>query len=197
MPAIKEMSNGNRHTGKVLFDNGMTAANSPTLTGTGTVDSLCTILAGTAVTNTTTETVAASATIKKNTLAAGRGVRFRFMLRATATNSTDTLVAKLYLGNTTLTTSFLAGSAADVVNNCTCVVSGEFWVDSVGASGRITGNAFLSGFGTAVTAQSAVGTAYVGTLDTTSDILLEVSLTWSVASSSDSAQSEKIYIEYI
>src|SRR5690348_7460093 len=54
--------------------------------------------AGTAVTNTTAETVAAAATIPANSLQPGSLIKIKFQGIATSTNSTDTLTVKLYIG---------------------------------------------------------------------------------------------------
>src|ERR1700742_4406776 len=68
------------------------------------------VAAGTALTNSTTETLLGSFTIPANTLKAGDLLRFRYQGIATATNSTDTLLHKLYIGGLA-GTALLTGTA--------------------------------------------------------------------------------------
>jgi len=78
---------------------------------------------GAAVTNDTAETVSATLTLPAATLTQGKTVRIRWACRATATNSTDTLTARLRLGGVA-GTLLQATSAVDVADNN--VASGEF-----------------------------------------------------------------------
>lgn len=152
--------------------------------------------AGTALSNTTTETALGSYTIPANRLSVGSVIRIRYQGIATATNSTDTLAVKLYIGGLS-GTALISAAAIDVANND--LFGGEFTVvvRTIGASGTIVG------YGTYKTT-AAEGTATIKddflastTLDTTASKDITVSGTWSVASASNSCRLDILNVEIL
>lgn len=152
--------------------------------------------ASTAVSNTTTETLFdKSYSIPANSLRAGQLIRIRYQVIATATNSTDTLAVKLYIGGLT-GTALISHAATDVADNN--VVSGEYEVilRTVGASGTMVG------CGTYKSVPAAEGTMTVKddilastAIDTTAAQVIGVSATWSVASASNSCRLDFLRVE--
>ena len=152
--------------------------------------------AGTALSNTTTETALGSYTIPANRLSVGSVIRIRYQGIATATNSTDTLAVKLYIGGLS-GTALISAAAIDVANND--LFGGEFTVvvRTIGSSGTIVG------YGTYKTT-AAEGTATIKddylastTLDTTTSKDITVSGTWSVASASNSCRLDILNVEIL
>lgn len=156
------------------------------------------VAASTAVSNTTTETLFdTSYTLPANVLKAGSLLRIRYQGIATATNSTDTLAAKLYIGGTAGTLLQTCG-ATDVANNN--IFAGEFYlsVRTIGASGTFVG----WGNYTATLAASGTATMVVGikastAIDTTASQVIGVSATWSAASASDSCRLDYLTVEML
>lgn len=152
--------------------------------------------ASTAISNSVTETLFSTQySIPKNTLAAGQLIRIRYQGIATATNSTDTLAIKLYIGGLSGTV-LLSHAATDVADNN--VFSGEYEliVRTIGASGTVVG------CGTAKSVPAAEGTATYKddilastTINTTAAQVIGVSATWSVASASNSVRLDFLRIE--
>lgn len=139
--------------------------------------------ASSAVTNTVAETTVATYTFPANTLKAGETIEFEACGIATATNATDTLTMLVKLGSTTVYNS----GALDVANNDVFYSKGSIVVRTVGASGTMVacgvGNIGVEG---TVSAEPFLMDS--ATLDTTADKALTVTLTWSVASASNSAR---------
>lgn len=154
--------------------------------------------ASTAVSNTTTETLFdKSYSLPANTLKAGTLVRIRYQGIATATNSTDTLAVKLYIGGLSGTV-LISHAATDVANND--VFSGEMSLicRTAGASGTIVGA------GTYKSVPAAAGTATYKdailastTIDTTAAQVIGVSAQWSVASASNSCRLDFLSVEVL
>lgn len=152
--------------------------------------------ASTAVSNTITETLFDQyATIPANVLQPGQLIRIRYQVIATATNSTDTLAVKLYLGGLT-GTALISHAATDVADNN--VVTGEYEliVRTIGSSGTVVG------VGTYKSVPAAEGTMTIKddilastTLDTTASKVIGVSATWSVASASNSCRLDFLRVE--
>jgi len=146
--------------------------------------------ASTAISNTASETTFdnASVTIPANSLQAGDIIRGRFQVIATATNSTDTLLVKVKLGSNILASS----PTVDVSNNDIVWVDLELVVRSIGASGAVI-SAAMAFNGTPAAAASAADIPAASnlastTVDTTGDLTLSLTATWSVASSSNSCR---------
>lgn len=142
------------------------------------------VAASTAVSNTTTETsFGVTKTIPAGSLKAGDVITIFGQVIATATNSTDTLLIKAYIGST----AYFTSATLDVANNDICVWRAELVVRTIGASGTVVG----AGFGiigppaSATTKQFNLAST---TIDTTVDITLDVKATWSVASASNSCR---------
>lgn len=145
--------------------------------------------AGTAHTNSTTETAVASYTFGPGDLESGSVVEWECVVRATATNSTDTLTLVAYFGGTTLTTAIATLNAVDVADNDLVVFKGTITVRDADASGTyvastLTQNPAATGAGTLEFHNT------IESVDFTGSLLLEVGADWSVASASNSCQTE-------
>lgn len=144
--------------------------------------------AGTPVTNTTTETSAARKAFAANELSAGKIYEFEAMIRATATNSTDTLLAKVRFGsNSTVTSNTAAatGTAVDVANDNMAVVRGRLHVQT---ATRAVLTVAMNDFGADATAAKMY--SEILTIAPNTAYYLDVALVWSVANAGNSAQSE-------
>lgn len=149
------------------------------------------------VSNTTTET-AFVRKLKLPKYEAGKGTMIRFggAVIATATNSTDTLTIKAYIGTGTDNTGLLvaASTAVDVANNDVGAFEGYAKVKLAG--GASTG--ILVGKSDAVLKTTANLTPFdqvEAQLDFTADMYLVVTATWSVASASNSCRLDDLWIE--
>lgn len=152
--------------------------------------------ASTAISGTSSETLFSTTySIPASSLQAGQMIRVRFQGIATATNSTDTLAIKLYIGGLT-GTALISMAATDVANND--VFSGEYIliVRDVGATGHIVG------YGTYKSVPAAEGTATYKddilastVIDTTAAQVVGVSATWSTTSAGNSARLDVLTVE--
>lgn len=136
-----------------------------------------------AVTNTTTETTFdKSYTIPANTLKAGDVIHIHAQAIATATNNADTLTVKLKLGSTVIANT----GAVDVANNDAATIDATLIIRSVGATGTLVAEGWVSlGVpGTATTRAFAVAST---TIDTTATQAITVTGQWSAADANDSA----------
>jgi hypothetical protein len=151
------------------------------------------LAASAAVTNTTTQTAFDKAhTIPANTLRAGDIIRVRAQGIATATNSTDTLAGTVRLG----TTDVVASPAVDVANNDIFVIDVDIVIRTVGAGGTfVAAGAAATGVpGTAT--MRAVHKASTA-VDTTADISVNVTATWSVANAGNSCRLDVLDVQII
>lgn len=156
---------------------------------------------GTALTNSASETVLASKELPAYSLQAGKRYRVRGLVRATATNSTNTLRCDVRFGPTTLTGTIVATAAAtDVSDNDVVAFDLTFTVRSVNAD---TGAAVVIVDGDC-TAPGAEGTATkrpafepVSVTSVAVALKIELTGTWSAASSSNSCQAESFAIDEI
>jgi hypothetical protein len=152
------------------------------------------LAASTAVTTTTAETTLdkSSYTIKGNTLRPGDVLRVRGQVIATATNSTDTLTLKLYLG----ATAVLATAAVDVANNDIGFFDVDMQVRTVGAGGTFVaaGNEAL---GTPGTATSKPGNLASTSIDTTADQTVKMTATWSTNNAGNSCRSDVFDVQLL
>lgn len=152
--------------------------------------------ASTAISNTTVETLFSTQySVAANSLAPGVRIKIRFQGIATATNSTDTLAIKLYIGGLA-GTALISMAATDVANNDVFTGEYELVVRTVGATGTIVG------VGTFKSIPAAEGTATYKddilastTIDTTAAKVIGVSATWSVASASNSVRLDILTVE--
>jgi hypothetical protein len=143
------------------------------------------VAASTALTNTTAETVFSNGTVTfpANSLKAGDVIRVRAQAIATATNSTDTLNLKLYIGATLIAQT----GALDVVNNDIGMFDVELVIRTAGATGTFVaeGFAYIGTPGTANFKPVFLGST---TIDTTAAQAITLSGTWSVANAGDSCR---------
>jgi len=148
------------------------------------------VAASTAVTASSTETLFdKSFSIPAGTLKVGDVIDIAFQGIATATNSTDTLAVKLYIGGLT-GTALLTGTATDVANNAIFAGTFKAVVRTIGASGTLVG----FGMHTDVPAASGTATGAVTeivastTIDTTAAQVVGVSATWSTTNAGNSCR---------
>lgn len=153
------------------------------------------VAAGTAHSDSTTETAIGSFSIPANTLKVGDVIRVKFQGIATATNSTDTLLVKLYIGGIT-GTALLTGTATDVANNNIFCGECDITIRTTGATGT------LVAFGSHSDVPAASGTAVPvyeitpsTTVDTTAAQVIAVGADWSVASASNSCRLDILTVE--
>ena len=173
-------------TGRVTTTDGVTAGTAKTVGGLASAATA----AGTALTNSNTETVLGSVTLPANTVKAGTGVKIRYQVVATATNSTDTLQLKLRIGPTTLTgTAVVTTTAVDVTNNDIATADIEFVGRAApGAAAACVAFSNYNNPGAAGTAAQVTG--YMGSTNfaTNGALLVEVTGTWSVANAGNSCR---------
>lgn len=155
------------------------------------------VAASAAHTNTTTEALFdKSYTVPANTLKPGDVLRVTYQGIATATNSTDTLTVKLYLGGLS-GTAILTGTATDVANDNIFAGVATIVVRTIGATGTFV----AMGYHTDVPA--AAGTATIGiteivastAIDTTADQVIGVGADWSVANAGNSCRLDILIVE--
>lgn len=153
--------------------------------------------ASTAHSNTTTEALFDTQySIPANMLKAGDVLKIRFQGIATATNSTDTLTIKLYIGGLS-GTALLTGTATDVANNNIFAGEATVIIRTVGASGTFVA------VGTHTDVPAASGTASHAVteitastaIDTTVAQVVGVGADWSAASSGDSCRLDIMTVE--
>ena len=134
-------------------------------------------------------------TIPANTLQVGSLIKIRYQGIATATNSTDTLAVKLYIGGLT-GTALISHAATDVANNDVFAGEYELIIRTIGASGTMVG------CGTYKSIPAAEGTATYKddilastAIDTTAakDILL--SATWSSNNAGNSCRLDLLRVQ--
>lgn len=155
-----------------------------------------TVAAGTAHSNSTTETLLGSYSIPADTLKAGSVIKVRYQGIATATNGTDTLLVKLYIGGLA-GTAILTGTATDVADNNIFAGEATIVIRTAGASGT------LVAVGTHTDVPAASGTATQGiceitastTIDTTAAQVVGVGADWSAASASNSCRLDILVVE--
>lgn len=137
--------------------------------------------AGTAVTNTTTETAVASYTIPANSLKAGNVLKFRAACFTTGSNGTDTLLYKVYLGSTAIATL----TAVDQANGDVAIFDGELNAYAQASSTTVV-SSVVSNDADATGQAARAFAAATASVDTTADIVLSIKATWSAAHASNS-----------
>lgn len=151
--------------------------------------------ASTAISDTASETAFSLAySVPANSLVPGEVIDIFWQGIATATNGTDTLAIKVYIGGTSGTLLF-THAATDVADNN--VFSGwyKLIIRTVGASGTLVG----FGHGKSVPAAEGTMTAKDDilastTIDTTAAQQIAVSATWSNASASNSCRLDVLHV---
>jgi len=152
--------------------------------------------ASTAISNTASETAfSTSYTIPANSLVAGEAIDIEWQGIATATNSTDTLAIKVYIGGTSGTLLF-THAATDVADNNVFHGKYKLIIRTVGSSGTMVG--FSGGSKSVPAAEGTItmkddiqGSA---TIDTTASQQIVVTATWSNASSSNSCRLDVLHV---
>lgn len=147
--------------------------------------------AGTAVTNTTTETAAASFTFAGGTLQDGNVIEFEAIIRVTADNSTNTIDVVLYYGASALTTAICTTDQVDAAATDIMVFKGSITIRDADSSGTYTASTWTKAEPSA-TGAGTLEHHYTQTtsVDFTADTVLSVGIAWSAASTGNSAQSE-------
>jgi len=143
--------------------------------------------AGVTVTNTTTETVSATATIPANLLTLGSTIRIRVQGISTAVNSTNTHEYKVRIGPTTLTGTVVLDSTA-VNCSANAIFTGEFYLVVRGTPGATVA---CIGYGTenVLNSTTIINTSLASTnFATNGALLVEATITQSAASAGNSAR---------
>ena len=155
------------------------------------------VAASTPITASSTEVAFSNGvvTIPKNTLKVGSTIRIRGQGIATATNSTDTLTVKGYLGTIAGTALFTTG-ALDVADNDIFTFDLTLVVRTIGASGTFvtSGMVSIGASGTATMKEVFLGSTAI---DTTVDNTLSFSGKWSTTSGSNSARLDVLNVEHV
>jgi hypothetical protein len=162
------------------------------LTGQGGYKLAVAVAAGTALTNSTTETVLGSTTLPANLLTSGTVIRFTALARVTANASTTTLTTRVRLGATTLTgTAIYATSAIDTASGDYCLIRGEIVARDVpGATANLIALGEVAVPGTLSMVPWKMNAA---TFATNGNLLLEVTGQWSAADA-NSVQLESLTV---
>jgi hypothetical protein len=134
--------------------------------------------------------------IPANSLIAGQVIKVRYQGIATATNATDTLTIKLYIGGLA-GTALLTGTATDVANNNIFAGEATIIIRTIGATGTFVA------VGTHTELPAASGTAVHDiteitastTIDTTAAQVIGVGADWSVADAGNSCRLDILTVE--
>jgi hypothetical protein len=154
------------------------------------------VAASAAHTNTTTEALFdKSYTLPANLLKAGDRIRIRAQGIATATDSTDTLTVKLYIGGLT-GTAIAATAAVDVANGDIFFIDAELEIRTIGGSGTFTacGVQALGVPGTVTAKPFLLGSTAI---DTTATQVIGVGADWSVAAAANSCRLDVLTVQLI
>lgn len=152
--------------------------------------------ASTAITASSTETAfSTNYTIPANSLRAGSVIKVRFQGIATATNSTDTLTIKLYIGGLTGTAIFTS-SATDATNNDIFAGEGIIVIRTIGSSGTLVASGSYTKVEGASGTASRVDFITASTaIDTTTSKLVTASGTWSSPNAGNSCRMDIFSVE--
>lgn len=152
------------------------------------------LAAGTALTNSTTETVLGSYEIPANGLQAGKVYTLSGAVVATATNSTDTLRIRVRVGPTTLTGTVVADSGAvDVANGDVVAWSLTATVRNTGGTSVVIVSGFCSAPGAEGTATARVAFESLS-LDSAVAQKIEATGVWSVANAGNSCRCDAFLV---
>jgi hypothetical protein len=151
-------------------------------------------IAGSAViTNTTTETAFdKSFTIEANSLRPGDVIRVRAQSTSVSTNGTDTLDIQLRLG----TTDILATGAVDSANGDIQFIDADIVIRTIGGSGTMVAAGHTAN-GVPGTVTSKPKFMASTAIDTTADISVNVSATWSVANAGNQVRLDILNVEIL
>ena len=150
--------------------------------------------AGTALTNSTAETVLGSYEIPANGLQAGKVYHLSGAVLATATNSTDTLRIRVRVGPTTITGTVVADSGAvDVANGDLVAWSLTATVRNTGATSVVIVAGTCSAPGAEGTATARVAFESLS-IDSTVAQKIEATGLWSVANAGNSCRCDSFIV---
>mgnify|MGYP003393190716 CR=1 FL=1 len=151
------------------------------------------VAASAAISNLTAETAFDKTySIESNSLKAGDVIRILAQGTATATNSTDTLDFQLRLG----TADIFATGAVDVADGDIFYIQADIVIRTIGASGTFVG-AGITANGVPGTVTGRPRFKASTALDTTADISVNCSATWSVASASNSCRLDILNVQVL
>jgi hypothetical protein len=152
------------------------------------------VAASTAITNTTTETAfsTGSYTFPAGSLRPGDVIRVLAQGTATATNGTDTLTVKLYLG----TEEIASTGAVDAANGDIFYIEGDIVVRTIGATGTVVGAGTVAN-GVIGTAAAEPWLKASATEDLTGAVAVTVKATWSAASTGDSCRLDVFNVQLL
>lgn len=151
--------------------------------------------AGTALTNTTSETVLGSVSFPANFFTDNKVILFKALVNATATNSTDTLQVRARFGPTTLTGTAIATSdTIDVADDDLCVIEGTIKVRDADASGTFISMASVNGPDAGGVDATEAHATITASIDFTAALLLEITGEWGAASTADSCRLEELLV---
>jgi len=150
--------------------------------------------ASTTITNTVAETTFSNgtSTIKKNTLKAGDQVRIRGTAKVLSANSTDTLQVKVLLGATALVTT----AALDITTGDYVSFDAVVTLRTIGASGTFVSDGSYT-IGVEGTATEKADITDSTAIDTTADIDITVTATFSVAHANNQVRLETFMVEQV
>lgn len=182
----------NAFSGRVTTTDGVTSGTARVVGGLAYSNTA----ASAAITATATETLFSTQySIPANTLKAGTLVKIRFQGIATATNSSDTLAIKLYIGGLS-GTLLLTVAATDATNNDVFTGEYELIIRTAGLTGTVVG------VGTFKSIPAAEGTMTIKddilastTIDTTAAQVVGVSATWSSTNGGNSCRLDFLRVE--
>lgn len=152
--------------------------------------------AGTALTASSTETALASYTIPARTLAAGNVIRVRYQGIATATNGTDTLAIKLYVGGLS-GTAVITQAAIDVANNDTFGGWADIVIRTVGAAGTFVASAWYKTTAAEGTATMKDDITASTAIDTTASQAITLSGQFSSTNAGNSCRCDVFIVEIL
>jgi len=154
--------------------------------------------AGTAFSDSTTETVLASYALPAYSLQPGKVYHLHGAVIATATNSTDTHTVVVRVGPTTLTGTVVGTSGAvDVADNGIVVVDLYLTVRDADGASNVIVSGFVSAAGVEGTVTARAAFEQLTTLDSGVAQRIELTGDWSVASASNSCRADAFILSEI
>jgi len=150
--------------------------------------------AGTALSNSTDETVLASTSLAPYSIQPGKVYHVRAAVIATATNSTDTLTVRLRVGSVALTGTVVGSSGAvDVANSDVVTLQVEFVVRDADSSSVVLAHGAVSAPGAEGTATLRVAFESLA-LDNAVTQHIAITGQWSAASASNSCRCDALTV---
>lgn len=148
-----------------------------------------TIANSTALTGSSTPTTLDSVSISGADLVAGDVLEVSAKVVATATNSTDTLNVKLFVG----TEEICATGAVDVANDDVAMIHAKITLRAVGTSGSISAHGYTS-LGASGTVTAKVFSKAAASEDLSGSFNVLIQGTWSTTSGSNSCRLEDMVV---